>query len=173
MSMKSEICKYPYNGFIERHPTLNGPVFYLSCPIEGYFSHRQISRTNITHSNDTNDSRKPDGWLEAFLRMPRTQTAANLPHISECLLALNLPYLPSQNTQNKNRTAQSPEARHWPCTRPAQAQHQEEWVSTEHWALPGVAPTPETAETAARAKQPQKPKPFTWVITRWVLAYLH
>lgn len=53
--MKSEICKYIYNGFHSKAPRFKWSHFYLSCPIEIYFSYLSINRVNITH----NDSREP------------------------------------------------------------------------------------------------------------------
>lgn len=38
ISMKSEICKYTYNGFHSELPCVKWSCLYLSCPIEICFS---------------------------------------------------------------------------------------------------------------------------------------
>lgn len=55
ISVKSEICKYTYNGFHSKTPCGKWSHFYLGCPIEICVSSLSVSRVNITR----NDSRKP------------------------------------------------------------------------------------------------------------------
>lgn len=73
ISMKSEICKYTYNGFHSKAPCVKWSQFYPSCPIESCFSYLIISRVNITR----NDSRKPAVQLQVFLRLLVTKGTAD------------------------------------------------------------------------------------------------